>query len=183
MIIGVVGKSGAGKNKVASYLESKGFNQYDFDKYAHFGLEANKLKLQALFGRSVVDPNGKINRRKLGNIVFSSPIKLRQLERVIWPWIDEEISETIQGDAVLNAALLHTSKLVDKCDLVFYVYTPIWIRVRRLIKRDNRSILEILKRLNNQKEINRWQYKKPIIIWNIKEEKLYKQIDKALLNS
>lgn len=179
MIIGVVGKSGAGKNKVAEYLESIGFNHYDFDKYAHRALNANSLKIAAVFGKELVH-HGRVNRKALGDVVFSNPKKLKALEKILWKWINIEVGKDLKGYAVLNAALLHISPLVDKCDLIFWVQAPYLTRVKRLLKRDDRNIIQIIKRLNNQKHIYKGQYKGAITLRNTNEKRLYKKIDNIL---
>jgi dephospho-CoA kinase len=180
MIIGVVGKSGAGKNVVAKYLEDKGFKHYDFDVIAHDGLEANKFKIASVFGKDVIK-RGKVDRKRLGDIVFNAPCKLKLLESILWKWIDEKVEEEYDGeDAVMNAALLYTSSMYEKCDVVFWVYAPVWVRIKRLLKRDDRTFKQIVKRLQNQKHIYKSKYPKSITLWNTDKDKLYKRIDKIL---
>ena len=72
MIIGLTGTSCSGKNLVAETMEKKGFFVVDEDKLGHVALDMNQERLVDVFGPDILT-DGKVDRRKLGPIVFSSP--------------------------------------------------------------------------------------------------------------
>ena len=79
MIIGLTGKSCAGKDEVASILSSFGYYVIDEDKLGHEALRANRDSLISEFGEGILS-DGEVDRKKLGSIVFSDPMKLKKLE-------------------------------------------------------------------------------------------------------
>ncbi|MFH1881155.1 MAG: dephospho-CoA kinase [Planctomycetota bacterium] len=74
-IIGILGGIGSGKSTVAAEFAKLGCKVIDADKIAHELLDkpAVKEKVVGLFGRSILDPAGKIDREKLAEVVFVDP--------------------------------------------------------------------------------------------------------------
>ena len=90
MIIGLTGKSCAGKDTVASMLPSDRFSVIDVDGLGHQALESNHEKLRAAFGDGIFRKDGTVDRKILGPIVFSDPEKLETLNSITHPWMVEE---------------------------------------------------------------------------------------------
>lgn len=72
------------------------------------------------FGDTIVDTEGKINRRVLGSIVFSDKAKMDKLESIVWPEIRRQIQERIEelcvsGEEIvlLEAAVMIEAKWDD----------------------------------------------------------------------
>ena len=82
MIIGLTGKSCAGKDTVASMLSADRFSVIDVDALGHVALEANHGRLREAFGDSIFRPDGTVDRKILGPIVFSDPSKLGLLDSI-----------------------------------------------------------------------------------------------------
>ena len=182
MVIGVTGRSCSGKDEVVHLLEERGLESVNVDKLGHRALEMNKERLFASFGPSIFDHDGKVDRKVLGPIVFSSPEKLEELNNITHPWMVEEVEAFIRERkiSVINAALLESMNLVPLCDDILYVYAPLNLRKERAIKRDGLSEAAFLKRNESQKEIGSTLFesgKRVITIINDKDrEYLYRQV-------
>ena len=111
MIIGLTGKSCAGKDEVASILSSFGYYVIDEDKLGHEALRANRDSLISEFGEGILS-DGEVDRKKLGSIVFSDPMKLKKLEAISHPWMINETKRLAREAekkglfVVINAAIL-----------------------------------------------------------------------------
>ena len=117
MIIGLTGGIGAGKSTVAAILAELGARVIDADRIGHEvyrpGSEGFRRVVDA-FGPGIVAPDGTIDRRALGAIVFADPAALARLNALVHPLIGEEISRRItearaggyDGPIVIEAAIL-----------------------------------------------------------------------------
>ena len=183
-VIGLTGKACAGKNQVAKALEEKGFYVIDADLIGHDALENNKDKIKETFGDSVIS-NDKVDRRALGNIVFSSKAKMRLLENIVHPYVKEYCKKEIaksNKNIIINAALLQKGDLVELCEQVIFVKASVFVRYKRSKKRDKRSLLWFIEREISQKNISVRCLKKEIknvfIVNNQTSiNEIYRQID------
>lgn len=158
MVIGLTGKSCAGKDEVASILSSLGFYVIDEDRLGHEALDANREALIATFG-DVILTNGSVDRKKLGPLVFSDKDKLRLLEAISHPWM---VSETVRRakeaeakglNVVINAAILKRLGLDSISDEILFVDAPFAIRAKRAEARNGTKIEDFEKRERNQEDI------------------------------
>jgi dephospho-CoA kinase len=115
-VVGLTGGIGSGKSTVARLLAGLGAHVIDADKIGHEvyrpGAEAYAAVVDA-FGRGVVAPDGTIDRRALGAIVFADPAALARLNALVHPAIAREIQRRIAaareaGDTpvVVEAAIM-----------------------------------------------------------------------------
>lgn len=141
MVIGLVGKSGTGKNFISSILEERGFTCIDVDILAHTVLEEKKGELVDYFGDIIIGEDGTVQRKILSPIVFQDAKKLEKLNSIIHPRTREKIEEIINTnkDTVINAALLEPMDLAKFCDVFFLVVADKEIRYARLVKREGIS--------------------------------------------
>jgi len=158
MIIGLAGKSCSGKNLVASMLQEKGFETLDLDLTVRDIQDKMIPGLAELFGEGIVKRNGELDRKKLAQIVFSHPEKLRRLENLIYPELHAFLKDYIDrrdstAPLVLNAAALQKGGFGKYCDRVLWVAAPLPLRLLRAVKRDRRSWFHLLKRFYAQKEL------------------------------
>ena len=136
MILGIAGKTGAGKNKVAEILEQKGFRTLDLDVVAHRALDAMAQRINTELGGGLLE-NGVIQRSELGKRVFDDKTReknaLALLEGITYPWIEDEtrrwLAEKPDENAAIHAINLHKTSLPDICDAIIWVSAP-W-RIRR----------------------------------------------------
>lgn len=157
MIIGLTGKSCSGKDYVA-HLFGEEFVVIDEDKLGHVALDNNREKLVSVFGDSIIT-DGKVDRKKLGPIVFSDKEKLEKLNSISHPWMVAETlrlcreAESEGKIAVINAAILEKMGFVPYCNEVVLVSSPYSERLKRAVMRDKITPEAFEKREENQKDI------------------------------
>lgn len=175
MVIGLTGKSCAGKDTVASMLPPERFVIIDVDGLGHVSLEANHEALREAFGASIFRPDGSVDRKILGPIVFSDPEKLGKLNNITHPWMKEEalrMAREAEGKgmiAVINAALLESMGFLPYCDLVILVVASYEVREARALRRDGMTKEKFRDRAMAQKDIGMSLFesgKKVITIFN-----------------
>lgn len=135
-VLGVTGYAGTGKSELARFLVSKGAELIDVDGIGHQVLEYLKSDLQCAFGYDIIDEEGKIDRKKLAEIVFFDKSKLDLLNAMTHPLIREMVRERlrkIKSDVVvIDAALLSYIGLDELCDLIICVKAPGKLCIERL---------------------------------------------------
>lgn len=133
----------------------------DCDKLAHELYEPGKecyKKIIDFFGAEIIGEDKKINRRKLGEIVFGDSEKLEKLNEILWPEILAEAKKRIYDAykekpfdvAVLEAAVLLKAGWEIECHEVWSMIISPQEAVKRLKKRNNLSEEEARKRLASQ---------------------------------
>ena len=164
LVLCVTGPMAAGKNAVSALLEEKGFLCIDADICVHDIVDKQKDKILARFGDiaaergvEICNPDGKINRRALGSIVFSDPELLKAQEAIIHPAVEAElnafIDENPDKNIVLNATVLYKTQVIERCDAVIFVTAPLIKRFFRVKSRDSMPTMQILSRFYSQREI------------------------------
>lgn len=195
LILAVTGSMAAGKNYVSSLLEKKGFLAIDADKCVHQAIEEAKNQILEAFlpiakekNIQIQNPDGTINRKNLGSILFSDEKLLQKQESIVHPKVNEIfnrfIDENPDKNIVLNATVLYKTPVINRCDAIIFVKAPIITRFFRTKRRDNLPSREIFKRFASQFKIfAKYKFLKSdiYIIWNIgKSNKLEKKLDKIL---
>ncbi len=190
MIYGLAGKSCSGKNQVAALLEEKGWVSLDLDVMSHQILSDFSSQAADLFGKKILDETGRVDRKKLGPIVFSDPRKLKTLEDLIYPELDRRLSSLIRDrqqaekPLILNAAALQKSDFWKKCDRILWVSSPWYIRFWRAWRRDGKSFRNLMKRFQSQRELNPQYFFSKVDTYIIKNDgtrkRLKKQIERLL---
>ena len=162
LVIGLTGKMCAGKNVAADILAKKGFAIIDADVTAHQALEERRDEVLAAFeaparerGISIKAPDGSINRRELGRLLFADKELLARQEAILFPKINEIIinfaEEHKDTHTVINAPLLFKSEAAALCDFIIIITAPAIIRLFRARMRDGLSFRHILQRFSSQK--------------------------------
>lgn len=186
MIIGLTGKSCSGKNAFARMMDSDKFQIIDEDKIGHIALNEKKNALVEAFGSSIIAPDGNIDRKKLGPIVFSSEENLLKLNSIVHPYMVEytlklcnEISDSGKVP-VINAAILEEMGFVPYCNEVVLVLSKYENRLMRAKSRDGISDEAFKRRSESQNDIGSTLFssgKKIITIFNDgTEEELSRQV-------
>lgn len=147
MIIGICGKSGSGKttlaNEIINRFDNKGIH-VDIDKIGHDVYKYKEVREDIIkyFGKDIVI-NELVDRKKLGNIVFSSKEKMDILTNITWCYMEKEIDNIIVENKdkiiILDWALLINTKFFNMCDIKILLDIPYEIRKERAMKRDNIS--------------------------------------------
>lgn len=156
MIIGITGSIACGKSTISNYLKSKGYIVIDADKIGHEALDDDyvKEKLILAFGNAILEDN-KINRQKLGELVFGNSSNLNVLNSIIHPEIRKKILEKIDKNndkelIFIDVALLFEAKFDDLVDKIIVVYVDKNTQLTRLMKRNFISKKEALSRIVSQ---------------------------------
>lgn len=160
-IIGLTGGIATGKSQVSSILSELGAMVIDADIVAREVVQKGLPAWQQLkdtFGEEYFLSNGELNRRKLGQLVFSHPDELAKLNSITHPAIKAKIEERINdlkvqgynGILVVDAALLLEAGWETMVDQVWVVDAPIEKRIERLMNRDNLTRDQALSRINSQ---------------------------------
>ena len=160
MIIGLTGKYCAGKNYIAGLFEKQGCSVIDVDKLGYDVLETEKEAVFSRFGRTLQKPNGTLDRRALGKIVFSNPAELAALEAIVHPPVDNMIDNWLKntqpknGIFVINAAVLHRAGVFNQLKCIILVSAPTITRFCRAKRRDKLPWKILLNRFKAQKNFH-----------------------------
>ncbi len=179
MLIGLTGRTGSGKSSAAKIFESLGAFVADCDKIAHQVLrdEIVKQKLCVLFCPDILDKNGEIDRKALGNIVFSNKEKLNQLNSVVHGAIVKKCVELCEnsgkGICLMDGSELESSGADKLCRHIVVITADEETRLGRIMARDNIDRDSALRRIKAQTDYS----KDAIVIDNSEgEEVLYEKI-------
>ena len=187
MIIGITGSIACGKSTVSNYLKSKGYIVIDADKIGHEALDDDyvKEKLILAFGNEILEDN-KINRQKLGELVFGNSSNLNVLNSIIHPEIRKKILEKIDKNndkelIFIDVALLFEAKFDDLVDKIIVVYVDKNTQLTRLMKRNFISKKEALSRIVSQMSpIEKAKLGDYTVNNNLDVINTYEQVDKVL---
>ena len=144
-VIGILGGIGSGKSTIAAEFAKLGCKVIDADRIAHELLEESPVreKVVSLFGQAVLDSSGKIDRRKLAEIVFADDNMLASLNRIIHPLVLQRTQELIEQSMTQNqvkAIVLDMPLLVEvgwhkRCDKLIFVNCEQNLRLERAKKK------------------------------------------------
>ena len=139
-IIGLTGNIGTGKSTIAATLRELGAEVIDADRVAHELMVPGAPeweRLVARFGPDIIQPDGVVDRRKLGAVVFSDPAALRDLEAILHPGVRPRIrarfAATERPVVVVEAIKLLEAGLYREVDAVWVVTADRDTQVRRLV--------------------------------------------------
>ncbi len=143
-IIGILGGIASGKSTVAAELVKLGCKAIDADKIAHELLEikAVKEKILSLFGPAILNSTGKVDRKKLAEIVFTDAEKLASLNGIIHPFVFHQAEKLIKkynSQKKVKAIVLDMPLLVEvgwakRCDKLIFIDCEPKLRAKRAKK-------------------------------------------------
>jgi dephospho-CoA kinase len=143
-VIGILGGIGSGKSAVAAEFAKLGCEVIDADKIAHELLDQPEVRQQivGLFGEGILDSAGKIDRKKLADIVFADAQRLASLNNIIHPLVlkrAEELIDLYKHRAGVKAIVLDIPLLAEvgwakRCDKLIFVDCQRQIRIDRVKK-------------------------------------------------
>ena len=154
--VALTGGIGSGKSSAAEIFAALGAVVVDSDEIARKVLDRESVgfgEVVAAFGDQILAA-GEIDRKKLGQLVFSDPKERKKLEQITHPLIRKEFERIIknvpENSIVINQIpLLAESKYDYKFDYVIAISAPIEVRKNRLLERGMKSY-EIEQRLAAQ---------------------------------
>jgi dephospho-CoA kinase len=181
--IALTGGIATGKSSVCSLLQLYGFKIIDADKVAHQMLETHAKEIAKLFGDEYI-ADGKVDRKKLGSLIFSNKDERLKLERLLHPLIKEEIEkqasfcESKNIPYIVDIPLFFENRNYD-IDEVVVVYCDKDRQLQRLINREGLSKEEAQKRVDAQMDIDEKKELADFVIDNTKNLKyLQAEVDR-----
>jgi len=143
--VGITGGIGSGKSLVCQVFLALGVPVYSADEQAKWLLnhdEKLKKSVEALLGIEAYLPNGNYNRVWVASKVFNNPILLRELNALVHPRVGEDTKMWLKqfknaSYVIKEAAIMGKAGQSNSLDKIVVVYTPVEVRVARVLKRDS----------------------------------------------
>lgn len=159
-IVGLTGMSGAGKTTACEIFAAEGFGIVNCDLVSRVVVEKGRpalAELAAHFGNSVIQSDGSLNRKVIGNLIFSDNSARTDFNKIIYPFISYEMIKTVKSyidDGVkiilLDAPTLFESGTDDFCNAVVSVVSDKETCLNRIMIRDKLTYEEAANRLKSQ---------------------------------
>lgn len=188
MIISIVGKSGSGKSTIARALSNldERMLHVDIDQISHQVLTFKEVQdaLQNTFGTDVVIDK-EVQRKVLGQIVFTTPEQMQKLTDITWHHMEKIIDSIIENNSnkiiLLDYLLLPKTKYFEQSDLKIWVDAPYEVRVERVIKRaiQERNVTRDYFKKRDAAGIDYEEGKYDIVINNVNKEKTKEEVKKV----
>ncbi len=158
--IGLSGGIGSGKTEASRILQEMGAEVIIADQVGHQAYEPHTdawKQVVETFGEDILQPDGQIDRRKLGGIVFSNPEEMAKLNAIMHPRMHAMMEERLREleakgaqVAVLEAAILIEAGWISLVDEAWMLEVPEEVAVERIHQRNGLAEEEIRKRLRSQ---------------------------------
>ncbi len=158
-IIGICGSSGSGKSMVCRFFSENGISVLDCDEIYHKLVETASDCLYEIgenFGTDLIE-GGTLDRKKLGNIVFSDSEKLKLLNKISHRHVMNELTKQIErfskkgfSACVIDAPMLFEAGLDNRCDVIIAVISDLNLQLQRISRRDGINPDIAKKRIDNQ---------------------------------
>ena len=149
-VLGITGGIATGKSSVVQHFIDLGFPVVDADIIARHLLDQN------VFGSEILQENGEINRQALGALVFNHPDKLKQLDELMAPFLQESILAAIkqasqnQNLVIVDVPLMYEKGYDEWMDQVAVVYCTPNQQLKRLMQRNQLTEKEAKQRIDSQ---------------------------------
>ncbi|GAB4368030.1 MAG: dephospho-CoA kinase [Deltaproteobacteria bacterium] len=164
-VFGLTGGIGAGKSTVARCFREEGIPVVDADRISREILEPDREVFREVvrrFGTEILSPNGRIDRRRLGELVFRDPAARADLEALTHPAIREGIVEALRrlereghDVVIVEAALIHEKGRGGLFEAVIGVRCDPAVQEERILARDGFSREEARARIRAQMDPER----------------------------
>ncbi|KAI5997637.1 dephospho-CoA kinase-domain-containing protein [Pisolithus orientalis] len=164
LVVGLTGGIATGKSTVSALLSASGIPIIDADVLAREVVAPGTRalsKIAAYFGPDVILPDGSLDRKKLGSIVFNDETKRRKLNSIVHPAVTRAILWNILGCwirgermCVVDVPLLIEGGLWKWMGRIIVVYCSPEIQLQRLMARDKSTHAEASARLTSQQPIS-----------------------------
>ncbi len=189
-IIGLTGGIGTGKTTVSNYLaHHHQIPVLDADIFAREAVQLGSPVLSKIYdryGAGIQLSDGTLNRKCLGEIVFSQPLERQWLEQQIHPFVrsrfQSELDTLVAPTVVLVVPLLFEAGMTDLVTEIWVVSCSPEQQLRRMMERDRFSLEQAQARINSQLPLQEKLRSADVVLDNSSTpDSLLKQVDLALL--
>ncbi len=175
--IGITGGIGCGKSEVCRLLEEKGIPIIHADLVAREMIDSReeiKSQIKAAFGDDVYFPDGKLDRKKVANIIFNDEDAKQTINQIVHPHVIQyqktELEKLERSGkykfAGVEAALIFEAGAEKQFDVIVVVAASQETVIQRLMKRDGLSREGILKRIQSQMPLSEKIKRADIVVHN-----------------
>jgi dephospho-CoA kinase len=159
--VGLTGGIATGKSYVLGVLSELGCEVLDADQTARQVVEPGQPAFSEIvvhFGQQVLGQDGKLDRAKLGAVIFASATEREKLNSIVHPrvyeaqagWMESVFQQNPQTIAVIDAALMIETNSYKRFDKIVVVYCEPQIQLERLMARNHLSHAEAQARISAQ---------------------------------
>ena len=173
MIVGLTGGIASGKSTVSNLFRKYGIEIVDADKVAKEVSEKKESieKISNIFGKDILDSDGKIVREKLREKAFKNRELLQELNKIIHPQVMEYFKRKKEENSkdeilIFDIPLLYEAKMEYLCDKIIVVGVDVQKQIRRVVARDGSSEELAKKIILNQMPLDEKIKKADIVIMN-----------------
>lgn len=177
IIAGLTGGIASGKSTVSGFLCDAGARIIDADKIARAVVQQGTPaydEIYSFFGRTILRPDGSIDRERLGEIIFSDPEKQLRLNAIVHPRVFEQSARMVEHIAaeapdavvIMDIPLLLEAGMEKDLAEVIVVYVPEPVQLKRLMKRDGIDEMAAMARIRAQMPIEEKRTRATIVIDN-----------------
>ena len=160
-VIGLTGSIASGKSTVSNILREMGYPIIDCDDINHRLLKKARPGYNAVvkeFGEEILDEHERIDRNKLGKLIFNDSSLKEKLNQILHPIIRKRVIEEInlfnEGLIFVDCPLLFETDFHELCDLTIVVYVNMDTQIQRLMARDGITFPEALKKIYAQMSLD-----------------------------
>lgn len=160
----LTGGIASGKSLVAQYFKEAGIPVIDADQLSRQVVAKGSIGLQLItesFGKDILDPQGALDRQKMGALVFSDPQKRKILEGILHPLIAQTgvtQMNALEADghpfSIYEASLIFENNLQEAFDATLLVTASTKSQMTRLMQRDGLTPLEAQNRVDSQMSLD-----------------------------
>ncbi|HBQ20918.1 MAG: dephospho-CoA kinase [Deltaproteobacteria bacterium GWA2_38_16] len=190
-VYGLTGGISTGKSTVCAYFKELGVAVIDADHISRDICQPGKAafyKIREVFGETVLTPEGKLDREKLAQIVFSDAVKRKQLEAITHPLIMEAIRHQIETlvkegkkNILVEAALIFEAGYEKDFDGVIVVTCTPEQQLKRCMQKRRISMTEAKKWIQTQLSLEEKEKRAMVVIDNSQTPKQTQEKVKELL--
>jgi len=177
IIAGLTGGIASGKSTVSRFFSEAGALIIDADKISREVVSKGTTgydEILSFFGRTILLPDGEIDRKRLGEIIFNDPEKKAHLDSIVHPRVFERSAEMIAQIAthtpdavvILDIPLLLEAGMGSDLAEVIVVYVPQITQLERLMKRDGIDKQSAMARIRSQIPIEEKRKRATVVIDN-----------------
>ena len=180
--IGLTGGIGVGKTFVSEIFQKMGYSVFFADLHAKKCIhESDDLKkeIKKKFGNEIYQ-KGVLQKNRLADIVFNDTKKLQELNNLVHPFVQRHFEAWCKNQqskfVIKEAAILFESEAHKGLDGVICVSAPFQKRIERVMKRDNCTKEDVIKRIENQMPQEKKEKLSDFVILNNDKKELLPQI-------